>query len=58
VGLLAAVGAIASTLVGFVHGDLAAATVATAGTGAGLAAYLAASPLKKSLSSLVPRVAG
>jgi hypothetical protein len=55
VGLLAAVGAIASALVGFVHGDLASATVGTAGAAAGLAAYLAESPSKKILSSLVPR---
>ena len=48
-GLLAAVGAIASAFVGFVHGDLASITVATAGTAAGLAAYLAASPFKKNL---------
>jgi hypothetical protein len=54
VGLLAAVGAAMSALVGFAHGDLVLVTVADAAVATGLAAYLALLPssaLKKCLKS-------
>jgi len=41
VGLLAAVGATMSALVGLTHGDLVPVMIAVAGTASGLAAYLA-----------------
>jgi hypothetical protein len=47
VGLLAAVGAAMSALVGLTHGDLACSMVLIAAVATGLAAYLAASPIKK-----------
>lgn len=47
VGLLAAVAAALSALVGLAHGDLVAVTIAGAGTAGGLAAYLALPPQKK-----------
>ena len=46
VGLLVAVGAAMSALVGLVHGDLAWALVASAATAAGSAAYYALPPKK------------
>jgi hypothetical protein len=49
VGLLAAVGAIMSALVGLAHGDLVLTLIAGAGTASGLAAYLAL-PSKKNVS--------
>jgi len=49
VGLLAAVGAVLSALVGLVHGDLASIMVAGAGAATGLAAYSALPPLKKNV---------
>jgi hypothetical protein len=45
VGLLAAVGAAMSALVGFAHGDLVLVTVADAAVATGLAAYLALLPV-------------
>lgn len=48
VGLLAAVGAIMSALVGLVHGDLVSAMITCAGTATGLAACMAIPPTKKS----------
>jgi hypothetical protein len=50
VGLLAAVGAIMSALIGFTHGDLIPVIITACGTGTGLAAYLAASPQKKAIA--------
>jgi hypothetical protein len=50
VGLLAAVGAAMSALVGLSHGDLVWVTVANAATATGLAAYLAIAPQKKLFS--------
>ena len=47
VGLLAAVGATMSALVGLSHGDLVSAMIAGAGVATGLAAYLALPPSKK-----------
>jgi hypothetical protein len=47
VGLLAAVGAAMSALVAFAHGDLVWMTIADAAAAAGLAAYLALPPNKK-----------
>ena len=41
VGLLAAVGATMSALVGLTHSDLVPVIIASAGTASGLAAYLA-----------------
>jgi hypothetical protein len=49
VGLLAAVGAAMSALVGLAHGALVWIAVADAAAATGLAAYLALSPIKKSL---------
>ena len=46
-GLLAAVGAIMSALVGLMHGDLVLAMLVGAGTATGLAAYQAQSVSKK-----------
>jgi len=51
VGLLAAVAAVMSGLVGLVHGDVGPVLIASAGVASGLAAYLALPPSKK-----VPRV--
>jgi uncharacterized membrane protein YuzA (DUF378 family) len=50
VGLLAAIGAIMSALVGLTHGDLVSVIISGAGTATGLAAYLALSPSKKKLT--------
>jgi hypothetical protein len=47
VGLLAAVGAALSALVGLAHGELIWVTLANAAAATGLAAYLALPPLKK-----------
>jgi hypothetical protein len=47
VGLLAAVGAAMSALVGLTHGDLVPLVIAGAATASGLAASLALSPVKK-----------
>jgi hypothetical protein len=47
VGLLAAVGAIMSALVGLTHSDLVLVIIAGAGTASGLAAYLALPTAKK-----------
>jgi len=49
VGLLAAVGAAMSALVGIVHGDLVWVAIADGATATGLAAYLALPPSKKGL---------
>ena len=49
VGLLAAVGATVSALVGLIHGDLVPAMAIGAGTASGLAAYWALPPSKKTL---------
>jgi len=49
VGLLAAVGAAMSAIVGFAHTDLAWLIIADAAAATGLAAYLAAPP-KKNIS--------
>jgi hypothetical protein len=48
VGLLAAVGAVMSAIVGLAHGDLMPAMIAGAGAATGVAAYLA-SPASKNL---------
>jgi hypothetical protein len=47
VGLLAAVGAIMSALVGLTHGDVVGALICLAGLATGSAAYLALSSEKK-----------
>jgi hypothetical protein len=47
VGLLAAVGATMSALVGLTHGDLIPVMIAGAGTASGMAAYLALPSSKK-----------
>ena len=47
VGLLAAVGAAVSALVGLTHGDVVPIMVATASTATGLAADPALPPIKK-----------
>ncbi len=53
VGLLAAVGAAMSALVGLAHGDLVFVIIAGAGAATGLAAYAAALPqVKKNLICL------
>jgi hypothetical protein len=52
VGLLAAVGAAMSAFVAFAHGDLVAATIASAAISTGLAAY-AAAPLQKKSSEVI-----
>jgi uncharacterized membrane protein YuzA (DUF378 family) len=49
VGLLAAVGAIMSALIGVTHSDLIPVIVTGSGVATGLAAYLAASASKKSM---------
>jgi len=49
VGLLAAVGATMSALVGLTHGDLVPVMIAGAGTASGLAACLALPTIKKIL---------
>jgi hypothetical protein len=46
VGLLTAVGAAMSALVGLAHGDFVWATIADAAAATGLAAYLAITPKK------------
>lgn len=51
VGLLAAVGATMSVLVGLTHGDLVPFMIAGVGTASGLAAYLAL-PVAKKISDL------
>jgi hypothetical protein len=51
VGLLAAVGAIMSALVGLTHGGLEAAPIAIAAAATGLTAYLALPSSKKSFTS-------
>jgi hypothetical protein len=53
VGLLAAVGAIVSALVGLTHGDLVPVMIASAGTASGLAAYLALPGSKKNLNIVI-----
>jgi hypothetical protein len=55
VGLLAAVGAIMSAIVGLAHGDLMPAMIACAGAATGVAAYLAASPASKKTFDRLPR---
>jgi hypothetical protein len=49
VGLLAAVGAAMSALVGLIHGDLVWLALVDAAAATGLAAYLALPPYKKNL---------
>ena len=49
VGLLAAVAAAMSALVGLTHGDLVAAIILCASSAAGLEAYAAKPPSKKNL---------
>jgi hypothetical protein len=51
VGLLAALGAVLSAMMGFVHGDLAALVGLGAGLLTGGAAYLALPPFKKNPGS-------
>jgi hypothetical protein len=53
VGLLAAVGAAMSALVGLSHGDLVWVMVADAAAATGLAAYLALPSTKKTLAPCV-----
>jgi hypothetical protein len=53
VGLLAAVGATMSAIVGLVHGDLAWVIIADAAAATGLAAYLALPPKKENVSTAV-----
>ena len=47
VGLLAALGVLASALTGMIHGDLIWAVIASSATATGLASYLALPPSKK-----------
>lgn len=49
VGLLAAVGAAMSGLLGLIHGDVVWAILVAAASAMGLAAYLALPPSKKTL---------
>jgi hypothetical protein len=56
VGLLTAAGAAMSALVAFVHGDLTWVTIADAAAATGLAAYLAAPPLKKNASRYIESI--
>jgi len=51
VGLLAAVGAVMSGLVGLSHGDVLPIMIAGAGAGTGLAAYFALPAIKKNPGS-------
>ena len=52
VGLLVAVGAVMSALVGLAHGDLMPAMIVGAGATTGLAAYLTSPASKKCLNIL------
>jgi hypothetical protein len=54
IGLLAALGAVLSALVGLTHGDLTPIVILCSGTATGVAAWLALPPPKKIRCSYLP----